>query len=277
MLPKKVYHEQSKETALITGAAAGIGYELASIFARDGYNLVLVDKDEQKLTDVANEFKSKFGSLVTTITKDLSLPTSPLEIYSELQEAGININFLVNNAGFGRFGFFAETDLNSELAMLQVNLVTLTHLTKLFVRDMVKRGQGKVLNVSSTAAFQSGPLMAVYFATKAYILSFSEAIANELEGTGVTVTVLCPGPTISSFHQETGMAETGVVKGKNFMDAAIVASVGYRGLMANKTVVIPGIKNRILTEVVRFFPRSLVTKFVRSMHELPSVDNSASV
>jgi uncharacterized protein len=270
MLPNKVYHEQSKETALITGAAAGIGYELASVFARDGYNLVLVDKDENKLVNVADEFKSKFNILITTIVKDLSLTTSPLEIYSELQAAGINVDFLVNNAGFGRHGFFTDIDLKSELDMLQVNLVSLTHLTKLFVRDMVKRGKGKVLNVASTAAFQPGPLMAVYFATKAYILSFSEAIANELEGTGVTVTVLCPGPTVSSFHQVTGMAETELVKGKKFMDAATVAKVGYQGLMANKTVVIPGVKNKILVEVVRFFPRSLVTKFVRNMQELPS-------
>ncbi len=270
MLPKKVYHEQSKETVLITGAAAGIGYELASVFAHDGYNLVLVDKNEQKLADVADEFKSKFASFVTAISKDLSLPTSSLEIYSELQEAGINVDFLVNNAGFGHYGFFADTDLKSELEMLQVNLVTLTHMTKLFVRDMTKRGKGKVLNVASTAAFQPGPLMAVYFATKAYVLSFSEAIANELEGTGVTVTVLCPGPTISAFHEQTGMAETELVKGKKFMDAATVARVGYRGLMANKTVVIPGVKNQILVEIVRFFPRSLVTKFVRNMQELPS-------
>ncbi|MEA5572297.1 SDR family oxidoreductase [Calothrix sp. UHCC 0171] len=277
MFPKKIDHKQPKKTALITGAAAGIGYELASIFARDGYNLVLVDKNEQQLANVTNELKSKFGSLITMITKDLSLPTSSLEIYSQLQAASINVDFLVNNAGFGHYGFFADTDLTSELDMLQVNLVTLTHMTKLFVRDMAKRGQGKVLNVASTAAFQPGPLMAVYFATKAYVLSFSQAIANELEGTGVTVTVLCPGPTESAFHVTTGMAETELVKGKKMMDAATVARVGYRGLMANKTVVIPGVKNRILAETVRFIPRSLVTKFVRNMQELPSIDEGASI
>ncbi len=180
------------KTALITGSANGIGYELASTFAENGYNLVLVDKDEEKLTLIAEEFPQKFGISVKTLVKDLSISTSPTEIFTELQQAGIKIDILVNNAGFGTYGVFSETDLTTELKMLQVNIVCLTHLTKLFLKDMITQGNGKILNVASVAAFQPGPLMAVYFATKAYVLSFSEAIANELEGTGVTVTTLCP-------------------------------------------------------------------------------------
>jgi uncharacterized protein len=262
-----IHRDKIPKTALITGAANGIGYEFAQLFARDGYSLVLVDKNEQKLADVITEFKDKFNVLVTGVTKDLSLPTSPLEIYDQMQEASIKIDVLVNNAGFGKLGFFTDSNVTSDLEMLQVNLVCLTHLTKLFLPDMVKRGEGKILNVSSTAAFQPGPLMAIYFATKSYILSFSEAIANELEGTGVTVTVLCPGPTHSAFHQTTGMAEIQIAQGTKMMDAATVAKIGYHGLMANKTVVIPGVKNQILAKIVSFIPRSLVTKFVRSTQE----------
>ncbi|MFN6513359.1 MAG: SDR family NAD(P)-dependent oxidoreductase [Nostoc sp. CreGUA01] len=257
----------SKKTALITGAASGIGYELAYLFAADNYNLVLVDKNGLKLREVAEKFESKFGNFAKPIVKDLSISTSPDEIFTELQQADIQVDVLVNNAGFGTYGLFHETSLTAELEMLQVNLVCLTHLTKLFLKDMVKQGEGKILNVASAAAFQPGPLMAVYFATKAYILSFSEAIANELEGTGVTVTVLCPGSTESAFHQRTGMADSKMLKNKRMMDAQTVAEIGYRGLMKGKTIVIPGFINKLLAKIVRFVPRKLVTKIVRSMQE----------
>ncbi|MEA5576669.1 SDR family oxidoreductase [Anabaena sp. UHCC 0451] len=259
--------EQSEKTALITGSASGIGYQLAYIFASENYNLVLVDRNEFKLLEVADNLKEKFHILVKTIVKDLSISTSPEEIFTELQETGIHVDILVNNAGFGTYGLFNETSLKSELEMLQVNLVCLTHLTKLFLKDMVKRGKGKILNVASAAAFQPGPLMAVYFATKAYVLSFSEAIANELEGTGVTVTVLCPGSTVSEFHERTGMADSKLVKGQKMMDAETVALIGYDALMRGKTIVIPGLLNKIFAKSVRFFPRNLVTKVVRSMQE----------
>jgi|SRR5579883_95796 len=262
-------HNQSqcKKTALITGACSGIGFQLACIFAFNDYNLVLVDRLGPKLNEIANRFQNELSILVKPIVKDLCLPTSPHEIYSELQQESIHVNVLVNNAGFGVYGLFNETNLASELEMLQLNVVCLTHLTKLFLKEMVKQGEGKILNVASTAAFQPGPLMAVYFATKAYVLSFSEAIANELEGTGVTVTVLCPGPTESAFHEKTGMADSTLVKGKKMMDAQTVARIGFRGLIANQTVVIPGMKNRILVELVRFTSRKQVTKIVRRMQE----------
>ncbi|QLE40330.1 SDR family oxidoreductase [Nostoc sp. C052] len=264
----KTSESRQKKTALITGAASGIGYQLTQIFARHSYNLVLVDKNEQKLNEIIDEFPQKFGIFVKIFAKDLSIPTSPEEIFTELQQASIKIDVLVNNAGFGTYGAFTETDLSTELKMLQVNIVSLTHLTKLFLKDMVEQNYGKILNVASAAAFQPGPLMAVYFATKAYVLSFSEAIANELEGTGVSVTVLCPGPTASEFQQTAAMENSKIANVKRMMDTATVAKIGYRSLMKNKTVVVPGMRNKILSESVRFTPRNLVTKVVRSMHEL---------
>ncbi len=258
---------QGKKTALITGAASGIGYQLARIFACNDYNLVLVDRLGLKLTEIAVKFQEEFGIHVKTIVKDLSISTSPEEIFTELQQAAIKVDVLVNNAGFGTYGLFNETNLTTELEMLQVNLVCLTHLTKLFLKDMVKQGEGKILNLASAAAFQPGPLMAVYFATKAYILSFSEALANELEGTGVTVTVLCPGSTESAFHERTGMADSKLLKGKRMMDAETVAKIGYRALMEGETVVIPGLLNKLMAKSVGFIPRKLVTKIVRNMQE----------
>jgi len=262
------HQHKYKKTALITGAANGIGYELANLFALNNYNLVLVDIMAQKLTDVADKIQQKFDIFVKYIVKDLSIKTAPEEIFTELQQESIQVDVLVNNAGFGIYGLFNETNLNTELEMLQVNLVSLTHLTKLFLKNMVKQGEGKILNLSSAAAFQPGPFMAVYFATKAYILSFSQALSSELEGTGVTVTVLCPGPTESAFHERTGVAGAKQVESNNMMDAGTVAKIGYRALMEGKTVAIPGLKNKILAEMVRFTPRNLVTKIVKNMQEI---------
>lgn len=263
----KLQDQSYQKTALITGAASGIGYELARIFAHDKYNLVLVDRNHLKLTEITGDFQEKFDIFVKIISKDLSKSNSPEEIFTELQQDGIQVDVLVNNVGFGTYGLFNETNLNDELEMLQVNLVCLTHLTKLFLKNMVKQGDGKILNVASSAAFQPGPLMAVYFATKAYVLSFSEALANELQGTGVTVTVMCPGTTESAFHERTGMADSELIKKKNMMGAETVARIGYHALMKGKTIVIPGILNKILAKSVRFIPRSLVTKIVRKMQE----------
>lgn len=254
-----------QKTALITGACSGIGYEFSCLFASQNYNLVLVDINEKKLIEISDQFTQQYNISVTSIAKDLSIPTSPKDIYVELREASIHIDVLVNNAGFGIYGLFHETNLNSELEMIQVNLVSLTQLTKLFLKHMVEQGDGKILNVSSTAAFQPGPLMSVYFATKAYILSFSEAIANELEDTGVSVTVLCPGPTQSAFHQRTGTENSQRMKDMKMMDAKTVAEIGFRGLMKGQTVVIPGAKNRILAEAVRFLPRNQVTKMSKAV------------
>lgn len=255
------------KTALITGASTGIGRELALLFAKEGHSLVLVARNEQKLLELAGELKEKFGISVKVIPKDLSLARSPSEIFIELQEAGIFIDSLVNNAGVGGHGPFAQTDLDTELDMIQLNLVSLTHLTKLFLKEMLKRGSGKILNVASTAAFQPGPLMAIYYATKASVLSFSEALAEELRGTGVTVTCLCPGPTQTEFQERAGVGRLRLFDLTRMMTAEEVARVGYNGLMRGKRIVIPGIMNQLFVFLVRLGPRSLITRIVRSFQE----------
>ncbi|HEX7312682.1 MAG TPA: SDR family oxidoreductase [Pyrinomonadaceae bacterium] len=257
---------QHKLTALVTGASGGIGEELARLFAADGHDLVLVARSRDKLARLAEELKGKHGVAARVLAADLARPESPREIFDELQGAGVGVDALVNNAGFGSYGLFAETDLKSELDLLQVNVVALTHLTKLFLPGMLARRRGYVMNVASTAAFQPGPLMAVYYASKAYVLSLSEALTNECAGTGVTVSALCPGPTATGFVAAAGMGDSKLFD-RAVMDARTVAVDGYRGLLAGKTIVIPGFRNNLLARSIGFFPRNLVTKVVRGIQE----------
>ncbi len=253
-------------TALVTGASGGIGEELARLFAADGHDLVLVARSRDKLARLAEELKEKHGVEARVLAADLARDEAPREIFDELQGAGVSVDALVNNAGVGSYGPFAETDLKSELGLLQVNVVALTHLTKLFLPGMLARRRGYVMNVASTAAFQPGPLMAVYYASKAYVLSFSEALTNECEGTGVVVSALCPGPTETGFVAAVGMAESKLFD-RAVMDARTVAVAGYRGMLAGKSVVIPGFRNNLLARSIGFFPRNLVTKVVRGIQE----------
>jgi hypothetical protein len=254
--------EERSKTVLITGASVGIGYELAKFFAGEGYALVLVSRDRNALQRVAEELGRDYKTVSNIISKDLAQRSSPREIFEELEREAIEIDVLVNNAGFGVFGPFSETDLEKELAMLQVHMTSLTHLTKLFLKKMLDRGAGKILNVASTAAFQPGPMMAVYYATKAYQVSFSEALANELRGSGVTVSVLCPGPTRTEFQKRAGMRASKLFN-RFAMDAADVADAGYRGLMRGDTVIIPGFVNRLVAFAVRFIPRGFAASAVR--------------
>jgi hypothetical protein len=254
-------------TALITGASSGIGYELARVFARQKYNLVLVARNEKKLQEIAAELTKAHGVQVTVLAKDVSLLASATEIYDTLKQKGIAVDVLVNNAGFGDFGFFTETKWEKELEMINLNMTALTALTKLFVGDMVKRKSGKILNVASTASFQPGPLMAVYYATKAYVLSFSEAISNELIGTGVTVTALCPGPTESGFQAAADMNDSKLVKGKKLPTSQEVAEYAYKALMSGKVVAVHGLMNKIMAQSVRYSPRAVVRSLVRAMSE----------
>lgn len=255
-----------KKTALITGASSGIGKDFAKEFAKDGYDLVLVARNESAMKALGAELQAQFGTNVLVLPKDLSLPLAAQQVYTEVEAAGWTIDALVNNAGFGSFGFFAETDVAMEMEMLQVNILTLTSLTKAFLPGMIARQSGRILNVASTAAFQPGPLMAVYYASKAYVLSFTEALANELQGTGVTVTALCPGPTRSGFQSKSKMERSKLVQNK-IMDTQTVASVGYRALQRGKTISIPGFLNKLLAASIRLTPRSLVPKVVRKMQE----------
>ena len=249
--------DTNRKTALITGASGGIGLDLARLFARDGYRVILVARTEEKLRRLASELGGDY------IVADLSRPEAPQQIFEKAGE----VDALVNNAGYGTAGAFNETDLRTELGMLQVNVVALTHLTKLFLPAMVKRGAGAILNVASTAAFQPGPLMAVYYATKAYVLSFSEAIADELRHSGVTVTALCPGPTQTGFAAAAAMEDRRLFNLVKPMDSAEVARIGYAGMKHGKRVVITGFSNKIGVQALRVSPRRVVTSLVRKLQE----------
>jgi len=256
-------------TALITGASTGIGYALSRRFAADRHNLILVARQEQRLNQVADELQREFGVAVKALVADLARPEAPQMIFDTIRKDSLQIEYLVNNAGIGLGGKFTETELATELAMMQLNTGTLVHLTKLFLPDMLARRSGRIMNVASTAAFQPGPLMAVYYATKAFVLSFSEAIANELKGSGVTVTALCPGPTESEFQKRAHIENTRLIKGKlmGLMTSEEVAKVGYQGFMNGKRLVIPGLINKLGVQSVRISPRAVATQVARLMQE----------
>jgi short-subunit dehydrogenase len=251
-------------TTLLTGASGGIGYELAKLFARDHHNLVLVARSADKLAQVANELQV-YGVTIKTIAVDLATPLVPRFLFDQLQATPIDI--LINNAGFGAHGEFARMSEQEILGQIHLNITALTELTRLFLPAMVQRGGGRIMNVASTAAFQPGPLMAVYYATKAYVLSFSEAIANELRGSGVTVTCFCPGATHTGFARRAGTENSRLFKQVGAMSAEKVAHDGYRALMAGRTVAIAGAHNWVMAQSVRFAPRKMVTAVSRRVVE----------
>ncbi len=253
------------KTALITGGSGGIGYEFAKLFAKDRHNLVLVARSTDKLARVADELQRQFGISAKVVPLDLTASPAPQFLFDQLEREGIAIDILVNNAGYGVFGEFAKIPLEQELGQIQLNVAALTHLTKLFLGPMLERHSGRILNVASTAGFQPGPRMAVYYATKAYVISFSEALAYELKDSGVTVTCLCPGPTNTGFQGRAGTDKTLLFKTMRPMDAKTVARDGYRGLMAGKTLVISGFRNWLVTEALRISPRKLVTAVSRKL------------
>ncbi len=246
------------QTALITGASSGIGLELTTLFAQNGVNLVLVARNRERLETLATDLRSKFGVTVTVIAQDLAQPTAPETIIWELQSQEIAVDFLVNNAGTQVYGPIQETDVSRQLALIQVNLTALTHLTLLLLPEMLKRGSGRILNVASTGGFAPAPLNAIYCATKAYVLSFSEAIARDLEHTGVSVTCLCPGPTRTDFARRASIEDTRLFR-LSSMDARRVAQAGYTGMMKGKTTIVPGLFNKLMALSIRFTPRRLVT------------------
>jgi short-subunit dehydrogenase len=256
-----------RPTALVTGASSGIGLEIARELAARGHDLVLVARSRDRLQAEAGRLQQQHGIRVHALAEDLASPDAPARIQAALDRQSIVIDVLVNNAGYGVYGRFVETPLDRELAMIQLNVVALTELTKRFLPGMVARRQGRVLNVASTAAFQPGPLMAVYYATKAYVLSVSEALASELEHSGVTVTTLCPGPTASGFQAAAGQQHSRLVKGRRLPDSASVARRGVDGLFRGERVVIPGARNWLLAQSIRFLPRRRVADAVKRMQE----------
>ncbi len=253
-------------TTLITGASGGIGYELAKLFARDHHSLVLVARSADKLAQVATELKT-YGVAVKTIALDLAAPLAPKFLFDQLQSDGTIIDILVNNAGYGAFGDFAQMPEEEILGQLDLNIRALTELTRLFLPAMIARRSGRIMNVASTAGFQPGPLMAVYYATKAYVISFSEAIANELHNSGVTVTCFCPGATHTGFAARAGTEKSRLFKKLGAMSAEKVALDGYRAVMEGRTLAISGTHNWLVAQSTRFAPRKMVTAISRWVAE----------
>ena len=253
-------------TALITGASSGIGLELARVFARERWDLVLVSRNLSRLDALASELSNQYGISAQPIAQDLSDPEAPSALFEEIQRRSLRIDALVNNAGIGSFGPFMQIGLERDIELLEINVMSLTKLTKLFLAPMLERREGYVLNVASTAAFQPGPLMAVYYASKAYVLSLSEALAYEVRGSGVSVSALCPGATATDFQERAQMTRSKLFR-RNVMRADVVAEAGYRGMMQRKAVILPGLANKLIANSSRFAPRSVVVRIVRKVQE----------
>lgn len=255
------------KTALITGASSGIGLEMAHVFAQQGNDLVLVARSEDKLKNLAQTILTTYKVKVHVIAADLSSMNEVQRVYDICKNEHIDIDYLINNAGFGDFGLFVESDWNKLEQMIDLNIKSLTKMCRLFIPDMVKRKSGKVLNVASTAAFQPGPTMAAYYASKSYVLFLSEALYNELQGSGVHVTCLCPGATESGFQQAAAMEESALVKGRQLPTSKDVAWFGYRAMMKNKMTVIHGFMNYVMANAIRFTPRKWVLPIVRKIQD----------
>jgi hypothetical protein len=256
----------ARQTALITGASSGIGRELALRFAADEYDLVVVARRAAALDDLVREVTRAHGVAARAIAADLAQPAAPRQIFDELQRAGVRVDVLVNNAGFGAQGRMLEIPLERQLEMIQLNVTALTELTRRFVPDMLARNEGGILNVGSTAGFQPGPFMAVYYATKAYVIALTEALAEELSGTALRVSCLAPGPTATHFAEEANMTKTRLFRRLGTMEAADVARIGYEGWKNRKVIVVPGITNRVGVQLVRVSPRAVVRKLLRNLN-----------
>jgi short-subunit dehydrogenase len=270
------------EYALITGASSGIGYELAKVFARNGFNLILVARNLGKLEAVAQELTRDHMTECHVISADLSLVSGVEEVHRRVHEKNLTISVLVNDAGVGIYGPFRQTDFKTEAQMINLNVVGLTYLTKLFVKEMVENGSGKILNVASVVGFWPVPRMSVYAATKAYVISFSQSLASELKGTGVQVSVLCPGAVDTGFlksgEKEAKSPRPGLVfrvLGRaRYMDAATVATVAYRDLMKNKRVIVPSAFFRVFRVTMRCLPQGLVSDLRERSHRRSSSNGS---
>lgn len=254
-------------TALITGASTGIGRELSFVAAAAGYDLVLVARNREQLEAVAAQVRGRHKRDVQIIVKDLARQESVPELFDEVRQSHEHVEILVNNAGFGMLGFFAEMDTDRQIQMINLNVGALTHLSRLYAPGMIARRKGYILNIASTAAFQPGPLMAVYYATKAYVVSFSSALHNELKEHDVVVTALCPGPTSTEFQKRANMDATTLFKGPGVMSAKAVAGIGFRALMKGKPLVVAGKLNATMAFLTRFAPRQLAASLARRVQE----------
>ncbi len=250
-------------TALVTGASSGIGYELAQLFAADQHGLILVARRGEQLNKLADTLREWYQVKVDVIEMDLSRQYAAQFLFDEVTKRGLEVDFLVNNAGFGDYGLFHKREWSRTEQMIMLNAMTLTHLTHLFVKPMVLRRRGRIMNVASIAGFQPCPTGAVYAATKAYVLSFTEALHHELHGTNVSATALCPGPTNTGFQNAADMEGVALFKGKGVMSSADVAAAGYRAMMRGKMTVVPGLMNKLLVQGPRFSPRTMTPRVSR--------------
>lgn len=257
----------NKKYALITGASEGIGYELAKLFAKDQYNLIIVARDQQELNTRASEFKQQYGVEVVTMAKDLFKREAPFEIYDEVKARNLQVDVLVNNAGQGQYGEFVDTDINRELDIIQLNIGAYTVLTKKFLQEMVVRNEGKILLVSSIAGETPGPLQAVYHATKAFITSFAEAIQEENKEVNVTITYLMPGATDTDFFHKADMENSKMVQDGSLADPAKVAKDGYEALMAGDEKIISGFKNKAMVAATKLVSDDLAAKAMHKQME----------
>jgi len=257
-----------KKTALITGASSGIGAQMARIHAENGGDIIIVARDEDQLNALKKELEGTFRINVLVISKDLSIPGAAKEVYEQVKSTGLKVDYLINNAGFGGVGKFHERELARDLSMINLNIVALTALTHYFLQDFVKNNEGKILNVSSTASLMPGPMQAVYFATKAYVTFLSNAIAEELSDTNITVTNLMPGATETQFGKISGMDKTPLFE--KTVSARSVAEDGYNGMMAGKLDVISGISvgQKIAMYLLPLLPKKMILKQVRKMQEV---------
>lgn len=246
------------KTVLVTGATSGIGLEFARAYAGLNCNIIAIGKDQSKLSDLKSELEEKFGILVHTKKVDLSNTEEILNLSAYIESMDSEIDILINNAGTGVYGEFKNTDFSKELLMINVNAVALTYLTKIILKKMLKRGSGKILNVASTAAFKPGPFMSVYYATKAYVLSFSEAVACEIKGTGISLTVLCPGPVNTKFLKESSDTELQYIEYEKMSTPVEIALAGIKSLEKNELVAVPGFRNKFNSIIVKFIPAKIL-------------------
>lgn len=250
-------------TALVTGASSGIGYEISKVLAEEGHDLVLVARREERLKQLAHYLEKDYNIVVTVLAADLSQISEIDRIFDTLHEQGIPVDILVNNAGFGSWGRFISDENNTEVQQVQVNVLATTYLTKKFATDMVRRGLGKILNIASLSGFMPWPYMAVYGATKAYIIEFSEALRAELKGTGVSVTVSCPGPTASEFHRVAGTSDVRFLRLMPVLGAAQVARASIAAMHKRKGIVVHGYVNFIYSVLARVLPRRLILRLMK--------------
>lgn len=250
---------------LITGASSGIGLEFAKVCASHGNDVILTARSQDQLEALSTEIQTQYKVKVQVIPLDLSAVGSATQLFEIIKGKNWDVNILINNAGFGDHGAFAQSSLKKQIEMIQLNITSLTELTHLFLSPMLNRNNGKILNVASTAAFQPGPMMSVYYATKAYVLSFSEALAEELQNTGTTITALCPGPTTSGFQKAANFSNIALLNMMTIPSSKEVAEYGYDAMMKGKVIAIHGFKNSILAKTSRFLPRSVVRKIIKKI------------